>query len=81
MATAAPDYRFIGPVTLCPGCGANAFETIVSLDQDTHEITAYFLNATCGQCDAKVIMACPIDKIVKEPGLNTKEESDDAQDL
>jgi len=39
--------------------------------------TAWFVNATCAQCDALVVMACPADRLIREPGLNSKEEIDD----
>lgn len=68
-----PDFRFVGPVTLCPGCGANAFQTIMSIDQETLMPSAWFVNAECGQCEALLIMACPADRILREPGLNIKE--------
>lgn len=77
MATPVPDYRFVGPVSLCPGCGANAFQTILSLNQETLVPEAWFVNATCGQCDALLIMACPVDQLIREPGLNAKEEIDE----
>jgi len=79
MPQSAPevDFRWVGPVSLCPGCGANAFQTVLSLDQDTLMPTAWFVNATCAQCDALVVMACPADRLIREPGLNSKEEIDD----
>lgn len=76
MATPAPDYRFVGPVSLCPGCGANAFETIMSIDQETLLPEAWFVNATCAQCDALLIMACPADQLIREPGMNVKDEEE-----
>lgn len=76
MAQLGHNYRFIGPVTACPACGANAFETVVSMDEETHAISAYLLNATCAQCEARVLLATPVDEIKREPALNVKEEEE-----
>ena len=78
MLTDAPDYRYIGPVSLCPVCGANAFQTIISIDQDPgpdqYTPVAWFLDVECAQCGCILKIASPVDRIVREPALNAPEE-------
>jgi len=47
------------------------------MDDETHAISAYLLNATCAQCEARVLLATPIDEIKREPALNVKEEEEE----
>lgn len=68
MVQAAPDYRHVGPVSTCPVCEANAFQTIMSINQETFEPEAWFLDAECGQCGVLLKMASPVDRIIREPG-------------
>lgn len=74
---AKPDYRAIGPVSSCPACEANAFQTILSLNQETFTPEAWFLDVECAQCGALLKMASPVDQILREPAMNVSGEDDE----
>lgn len=55
------DFRWLGPTTTCPRCESNQFRTMVIVDQYTHEIAVWGLDAECTACNATVKLACPAD--------------------
>ena len=55
----AADLRAIGPTHVC-SCGCNVFKSLIAFDD--YEISWWYLEGECLNCDAKVILPCPVDK-------------------
>jgi hypothetical protein len=55
----AADLRAVGPTHVCI-CGCDVFKSLVSFDD--YELAWWYLEGECLNCDAKVILPCPVDK-------------------
>ena len=56
------DYRGI-PSPVCP-CGSNLFRLTATFDDETYEISGYFLDdASCAECGSLVTAPTPLDVI------------------
>lgn len=55
----AADLRAVGPTHICV-CGCNVFKGLVAFED--YELSWWYLEGECLNCDAKVILPCPIDK-------------------
>ena len=55
----ASDLRELGPVHVCP-CGSQVFNVMASFED--YELSWYFLDATCVNCNNLVTVPCPVDK-------------------
>ena len=53
------DLRQLGPIHVCP-CGSQVFSIMASFED--YELSWYFLDGTCVNCDNLVTVPCPVDK-------------------
>ena len=55
----AADLRAVGPTHICV-CGCNVFKGLMAFED--YELSWWYLEGECLNCDAKVILPCPVDK-------------------
>ena len=59
------DLRELGPIHVCP-CGSQVFNVMVAFED--YEISWYFLDATCVNCNNLVTVPCLVDKDAQASG-------------
>lgn len=60
------DHRAVGPAARCPVCENAWAQTVVTLDQETYQLSLVLLDVVCFECGALFRLATESDRIPRE---------------